>query len=316
MLSIGSAVRLVTNGLVLATYRPEDVRDEVDIAVRVPNNWRELDQLQRQTINTARGQVPLSEFVNLEPGDKTGNIVRVDGQRTVTIKSDLAPGRQVDEMLRVLQEEMPEPPEGVTVAFAGESEDQQQAASFLTTAFLVAIGLMLLILVTQFNSLYQTFLILSAIVLSTAGVLIGLLLNGQPFGIVMVGMGIIALAGIVVNNNIILIDTYNQMRRDGLSPYESALETGCLRLRPVLLTAITTVLGLMPMVLGINVDLLSPSLGLGAPSTQWWTQLSSAIAGGLGFATILTLLLTPALLVLGEKAGRKVRQITGRLQPE
>ncbi|GAA0850008.1 efflux RND transporter permease subunit [Marinobacter szutsaonensis] len=316
VLSIGSAVRLVTNGLVLATYRPEDVRDEVDIAVRVPNNWRELDQLQRQTINTARGQVPLSEFVNLEPGDKTGSIVRVDGQRTVTIKSDLAPGRQVDEMLQVLQEEMPEPPEGVTVAFAGESEDQRQAASFLTTAFLVAIGLMLLILVTQFNSLYQTFLILSAIVLSTAGVLIGLLLNGQPFGIVMVGMGIIALAGIVVNNNIILIDTYNQMRRDGLSPYESALETGCLRLRPVLLTAITTVLGLMPMVLGINVDLLSPSLGLGAPSTQWWTQLSSAIAGGLGFATILTLLLTPSLLVLGEKTGRKVRQITGRLQPE
>lgn len=316
VLSIGSAVRLVTNGLVLATYRPEDVRDEVDIAVRVPNNWRELDQLQRQTINTSRGQVPLSEFVNLEPGDKTGSIVRVDGQRTVTIKSDLAPGRQVDEMLRVLQEKMPETPEGITVAFAGESEDQQQAASFLTTAFLVAIGMMLLILVTQFNSLYQTFLILSAIVLSTAGVLIGLLLNGQPFGIVMVGMGIIALAGIVVNNNIILIDTYNQMRRDGLSPYESALETGCLRLRPVLLTAITTVLGLMPMVLGINVDLLSPSLGLGAPSTQWWTQLSSAIAGGLGFATILTLLLTPSLLVLGEKTGRKVQQITGRLQPE
>ncbi len=316
VLSIGSAVRLVTNGLVLATYRPEDVRDEVDIAVRVPNNWRELDQLERQTINTSRGQVPLSEFVNLEPGDKTGSIVRVDGQRTVTIKSDLAPGRQVDEMLQVLQEQMPEPPEGVTVAFAGESEDQQQAASFLTTAFLVAIGLMLLILVTQFNSLYQTFLILSAIVLSTAGVLIGLLLNGQPFGIVMVGMGIIALAGIVVNNNIILIDTYNQMRWDGLSPYEAALETGCLRLRPVLLTAITTVLGLMPMVLGINVDLLSPSLGLGAPSTQWWTQLSSAIAGGLGFATILTLLLTPSLLVLGEKTGRKVRQLTGRLQPE
>ena len=152
--------------------------------------------------------------------------------------------------------------------------------------------------------------------LSTAGVLIGLLLTGQPFGIVMVGMGIIALAGIVVNNNIILIDTYNQMRRDGVSAYESALETGCLRLRPVLLTAITTVLGLLPMVLGINVDLLSPSLGLGAPSTQWWTQLSSAIAGGLGFATVLTLLLTPSLLVLGEKTGRKVRQITGRLQPE
>ena len=310
VVGVGSAVRLVTNGLVLATYRPEDVRDEVDIAVRVPNNWRELDHLQRQTISTSRGQVALSQLVELRPGDKTGSIVRVDGQRTLTIKANLAEGRRVDELLRALQADMPEPPEGVSVAFAGENEDQQQASNFLTTAFLVAIGLMLLILVTQFNSLYQTFLILSAIVLSTAGVLLGLLLNGQSFGIVMVGMGIIALAGIVVNNNIILIDTYNEMRREGKEAYEAALETGCLRLRPVLLTAITTVLGLMPMVLGVNVDLLTPSLGLGAPSTQWWTQLSSAIAGGLTFATVLTLLLTPALLVLGERAGRKLRRLT------
>ncbi|MEC9040235.1 MAG: efflux RND transporter permease subunit [Pseudomonadota bacterium] len=314
VLSIGSAVRLVTNGLVLATYRPEDVRDEVDIAVRVPNNWRELDHLERQTLNTPRGQVPLSEFVDLEPGDKTGSIVRVDGQRTITIKSDIAPGRRMDELLRTLQAEMPEPPEGVSVRFAGENEDQQQAANFLTSAFLVAVGLMLLILVTQFNSLYQTLLILSAIVLSTAGVLLGLLFSGQSFGVVMVGMGIIALAGIVVNNNIILIDTFNQMKREGKGAYEAALETGCLRFRPVLLTAVTTILGLMPMVLGVNVNLLEPSLGLGAPSTQWWTQLSSAIAGGLAFATLLTLLLTPALLVLGERTGQRVRALAGRLR--
>jgi len=312
VLSVGSAVRLITNGLVLATYRPEDVRDEVDIAVRVPNNWRELDQFQRQTINTSRGQVPLSEFVDLQPGDKTGSITRVDGQRTITIKSDIEPGRRVDELLMALQQQMPETPEGVSVRFAGENEDQQQASNFLASAFLVAIALMLLILVTQFNSLYQTLLILSAIVLSTAGVLLGLLLNGQSFGIVMVGMGIIALAGIVVNNNIILIDTYNQMRQSGMAAFEAALETGCLRLRPVLLTAITTILGLMPMVLGVNVDLLTPSLGIGAPSTQWWTQLSSAIAGGLAFATVLTLLLTPALLVLGDKAGQRVRGFVNR----
>jgi len=312
VLSIGSAVRLVTNGMVLATYRPEDVRDEVDIAVRVPNNWRELEHLQRQTINTPRGQVPLSQFVTLEPGDKTGSIVRVDGQRTITIKSDVAPGRRMDELLKALQEQMPEPPEGVTLRFGGENEDQQQASTFLVTAFLVAICMMVLILLTQFNSMYQTLLILSAIVLSTAGVLLGLLLNGQSFGIVMVGMGIIALAGIVVNNNIILIDTYNQMKQEGKAAFEAALETGCLRFRPVLLTATTTILGLMPMVLGVNVNLLEPSLGLGAPSTQWWTQLSSAIAGGLAFATLLTLLLTPALLVLGENAGQRFRLLTGR----
>jgi len=312
VLSVGSAVRLITNGLVLATYRPEDVRDEVDIAVRVPNNWRELDQFQRQTINTSRGQVPLSEFVELAPGDKIGSITRVDGQRTITIKSEIEPDRRADELLMELQQQMPETPEGVSVRFAGENEDQEQASNFLASAFLVAIALMLLILVTQFNSLYQTMLILSAIVLSTAGVLLGLLLNGQSFGIVMVGMGIIALAGIVVNNNIILIDTYNQMRKSGMAAFEAALETGCLRLRPVLLTAITTILGLMPMVLGVNVDLLTPSLGIGAPSTQWWTQLSSAIAGGLAFATVLTLLLTPALLVLGDKTGQRVRGFVNR----
>ncbi|MGO1503272.1 MAG: efflux RND transporter permease subunit [Marinobacter sp.] len=313
VLSIGSAVRLVTNGLVLATYRPEDVRDEVDIAVRVPNNWRELDQLQRQTINTTRGQVPLSQFVNLQPGEKTGSIARVDGQRAITIKSDIQPGERVDALLKTLQAEIPEAPEGVSVKFAGENEDQQQASNFLLTAFLIALAMMLLILVTQFNSLYQSFLILSAIVLSTAGVLLGLLLNGQSFGIVMVGMGIIALAGIVVNNNIILIDTYNQMKKDGMAAFEAALETSCLRLRPVLLTAVTTVLGLMPMVLSINVDLVTPSLGLGAPSTQWWAQLSSAIAGGLAFATVLTLLLTPAMLVLGDKVGQKLRGAKRRL---
>ena len=191
------------------------------------------------------------------------------------------------------------------MTFAGEDADQREAATFLMSAFVVAIFLMAIILVTQFNSLYQAALVLSAIVLSTAGVLMGLLVNGQSFGIVMVGMGLIALAGIVVNNNIILIDTYNQLRRQGLEPREAALETGSLRLRPVLLTAVTTILGLMPMVLSINVDLVTPSLGFGAPSTQWWTQLSSAIAGGLAFATVLTLLLTPCMLVLGARFERR-----------
>ena len=136
---------------------------------------------------------------------------------------------------------------------------------------------------------------------STAGVLIGLLVTAQPFGIVMVGIGIIALAGIVVNNNIVLIDTYNAYRREGLTAADAALATGRVRMRPVLLTAVTTVLGLLPMVFALNIDLLHREISVGAPSTQWWTQLSSAIAGGLSFATLLTLLLTPCLLVLGER---------------
>lgn len=305
VLSVGNAVQMITNGLKLATYRPEDATDEVDIRVRLPGDWRSLDQLGRLTLNTSSGQVPLSNFVDLQPAPKVGTLHRVDGDRTITLQADLAEGARLDERLQALREAMGELPADIQLQTAGEEADQQEAAAFLATAFGVAIFLMFIILVTQFNSLYQALMVLSAIVLSTAGVLMGLLVNGQSFGIVMVGMGLIALAGIVVNNNIILIDTYNQLRRQGLEPREAALETGSLRLRPVLLTAVTTILGLMPMVLSVNVDLLTPSLGVGAPSTQWWTQLSSAIAGGLSFATLLTLLLTPCLLVLGARFERR-----------
>ncbi|XOZ32651.1 efflux RND transporter permease subunit [Halomonadaceae bacterium KBTZ08] len=301
VVSVGNVVQLVTNGLVLSTYRPEGVRDEVDIRVRLPELRRNLDQFERLTLKTRGGQVPITNFMSLEPSPKTGVVNRVDGQRAVTIKADVAPGERVNERLEALRAALPALPDGIRMEMAGENEDQKESARFLGTAFVVALFLMFTIMVTQFNSLYQAVLVLSAIVLSTAGVLLGLLFNAQPFGVVMVGMGIIALAGIVVNNNIVLIDTFNVMRRDGVSPYQAALETGCLRLRPVLLTAVTTILGLMPMVLGVNVDLLTPSLGINAPSTQWWTQLSSAIAGGLAFATVLTLLVTPILLLLGER---------------
>lgn len=312
VLSIGSAVQLVTNGLMLASYRPEDASDEVDIRVRLPESWRSIDQLGRLTLNTARGQVPLSNFVTLEPAPRTGTVRRINGERAITLQADLEEGFRLDERLQALRAELEQLPSGVSITIAGEDADQREAAQFLTAAFLIALLLMVLILVTQFNSLFQAALVLSAVVFSTAGVLLGLLLNGQSFGIVMVGMGVIALAGIVVNNNIVLIDTYNQMRADGASAVEAALETGCVRLRPVLLTAITTILGLMPMVLGVNVNLLEPSLGVGAPSTQWWTQLSSAIAGGLAFATVLTLLLTPCMLVLGANAGVVWARFRGR----
>ena len=195
----------------------------------------------------------------------------------------------------------------IAVKFRGEDEEQRAAEAFLLKAFGAALFVMAIILVTQFNSFYQAALILSAVVLSTVGVLLGLLVTGQPFGIVMSGIGVIALAGIVVNNNIVLIDTYNILRRDGMDAVEAALRTGVLRLRPVLLTTVTTVLGLTPMVLGVNIDIIGRSVTVGGPSTQWWTQLATAVAGGLAFATLLTLVLTPSLLVLGE--GRRRRRI-------
>ncbi|RUO30851.1 MFS transporter [Aliidiomarina sedimenti] len=308
VLTVGNAVQLVTNGILLARYRPSDAIDEVDIRLRFPESWRHIDQLRQLTVQSSRGQIPIANMVELEAAPKVGTLRRMDGRRAVTIEADLEAGYQLDERLQSLQQEvLNELPDGVFISIGGEGEDQQEAAQFLMMAFLVAIFLMTLILVLQFNSLYQTFIVLSAILLSTAGILGGLLLNGQSFGIVMVGMGIIALAGIVVNNNIVLIDTYNEFRGQGKSAVEAAIETGTLRLRPVLLTAITTILGLMPMVLGVNVNLMEPSLGIDAPSTQWWTQLSSAIAGGLAFATVLTLLLTPVLLVLGARFKERIR---------
>lgn len=311
--SIGNAIQLVTNGLKIAGYRPENADNEVDIRVRFPENWRSIDQLSRLTINTSRGQVPITEFVTVKPAEKVGSLHRLNGIRTITLQADLAPGLQLDDQLKRLIENLNQLPEGVEVSTGGEDADQKEASVFLMTAFMIAIFLMLIVLLIQFNSFYQTLLILSAVVFSTAGVLLGLLINGQSLGIVMVGMGIIALAGIVVNNNIILIDTYNQLRKNHMNAFDAALNSSALRLRPVLLTAITTILGLMPMVLGLNINLLEPSIAFDAPSTQWWTQLSSAIAGGLSFATLLTLILTPCLLIIGDKVSRALTPIRKKI---
>jgi len=189
----------------------------------------------------------------------------------------------------------------VKIKVRGETEDQDESEAFLKNAFLVALFVMGIILVTQFNSFYQAFLILSAVVFSTVGVFLGLLVLQQPFGIVMSGIGVISLAGIVVNNNIVLIDTYNVLRAQGLAAKDAILRTGAQRLRPVLLTTVTTILGLMPMVLQVNIDLFNRTIDFGAPSTQWWVQLATAVAGGLAFATVLTLVLTPCLLMLRER---------------
>jgi multidrug efflux pump len=190
----------------------------------------------------------------------------------------------------------------------GQNQDQQESEDFLGNAFGVALFIMAIILVTQFNSFYQAFLILSAVLFSTVGVFLGLIIIQKPFGIVMSGIGVISLAGIVVNNNIVLIDTYNVLRRQGYAVREAILRTGAQRLRPVFLTTVTTILGLMPMVLEVNIDFFNRHMDFGSPSTQWWSQLASAVAGGLLFATLLTLVLTPCLLVLRDGRKEKIAQ--------
>jgi multidrug efflux pump len=186
----------------------------------------------------------------------------------------------------------------IKIAFKGEDEEQRQAESFLGKAFLVALFIMAIILVTQFNSFYSALLILTSVTMSTIGVFVGLLVTGQPFGIVMCGIGVIALAGIVVNNNIVLIDTYDRLKGTASSAREAILKTGAQRLRPVLLTSITTMLGLLPMVSGVNIDFIAREVSIGAPSMQWWSQLSTSIFFGLGFATVLTLVVTPCALMV------------------
>ncbi|MEM9388166.1 MAG: efflux RND transporter permease subunit [Pseudomonadota bacterium] len=303
---VGNAVQLVTNGLKIGEYRPDDADDEVEIRVRYPASSRSLTEIDSLRVPSDRGLVPIGNFVTRRPAQEVGTLERTDLRRTMSVKSDVRPGVQIPERVAVLREAVGELSfdRSVNVSFRGDSEEQESSQAFLLSAMLVAVAIIYIILVTQFNSLFQGFLILTAVLFSTGGVLLGHLLLQQPFGLVMSGIGVIALAGIVVNNNIVLIDTYNTLRAAGMEATEAILRTCAQRIRPVLLTTVTTVLGLLPMVFGINLDFFDREILIGGPSAQWWTQLSSAVAGGLAFATVLTLLLTPSMLMLQARVER------------
>ncbi|WP_417349573.1 efflux RND transporter permease subunit [Ferrimonas sp.] len=313
---LGNTVQFVTSGLKIGEYRPDDADDELDIRVRFPEEKRHILRLDTLRVKTQYGQVPVSNFVERVAAPKVDSIRRIDGRRVMTVKADMAPGVLLNDVLPEFRERLETLglDSRVSYSFTGENEEQEESQTFLVNAFLVALFVMAIILVTQFNSFYQAFLILTAVLLSTMGVLLGLLVTGKPFGIVMSGIGVISLAGIVVNNNIVLIDTYNVLRAQGLAATEAILRTGAQRLRPVMLTTITTILGLMPMVLEMNVDLINRAIEVGAPSTQWWSQLATAVAGGLAFATVLTLVLTPSLLAL--RARRQERKALRRYKAQ
>ncbi len=309
--SAGGLVRLVTSGLTVGSYRPDDSSDEVDIRIRFPESDRHLESIDQLRLMTQSGLVPINNFTTREIAPKVDSIKHLDGKRTVSVGANLAEGALLNDLLPELKAKLDtlDVPQEVSFTIKGQNEDQQESSQFLIKAFAIALFVMAMILVTQFNSFYQAFLIMSAVVLSTGGVLLGLLVAGKPFGIVMCGIGVISLAGIVVNNNIVLIDTYNLLRKQGMKAEEAILRTGAQRLRPVMLTTITTILGLMPMVLSTNIDLFNHRLEIGGPTAQWWNQLSTSIAGGLAFATLLTLVLTPCLLVIaGRRQDRKMAE--------
>lgn len=302
---VGNSVQMVTNGLKLGEYRTDDVDDELDIRVRFPEDKRNINELDELRVPTSYGLVPISNFVKRSPHQKTDAIRKVDAKRVITVGADLKPGKVLNlalpELTKAIQALDLDP--RVHWQVKGQNEEEQESQQFLVNAFLVALFVMAIILVTQFNSFYQAFLILSAVLFSTAGVFLGLWLTHRPFGLVMSGIGVISLAGIVVNNNIVLIDTFNVLRREGMNVTDAILRTGAQRLRPVMLTTITTVLGLLPMVTEVNIDLFNRSIEVGGPSTQWWSQLATAVAGGLTFATLLTLVLTPCMLMIGQRVG-------------
>ncbi len=308
---VGAMVQLVTNGIKLGEYRPDDSDEEIDIRVRYPSDDRSLAQLDELRIPTASGGlVPISTFVTREPAQQVGTIFRTDRRRTATIMADVYPEFLPTDVVNELQQMAPdfEVDPRVEFSFRGTIEDQNEDQEFLSRAMLMALSIMAIILVTQFNSIYQAALILTAVVFSTGGVLLGHLLLGKPFGVIMSSVGVITLAGIVVNNNIVFIDTYNVLRARGAAAYDAVLRTCAVRLRPVLLTTITTIIGLMPMVLGVNIDLINRNISFGAPSSQWWTQLASSVAGGLAFATVLTLFLTPSLLLIQANASARLAE--------
>ena len=298
--AVGDSVKLVTAGLKISTYRPDDSDDEIDINIRYPEAWRTVEQLDQIRIVTDHGSVPISNFISRSADPKVGTIKRVDGKRVLTVRADVIPGVLADDKLREIRAwlETNPPTTDIEYRFRGQDEEQKVAEAFLLKAFFVALFLMAIILVTQFNSFYQAFLILSAVIVSTVGAFLGLLFTGQAFGIVVAGIGLIALAGVVVNDNIVLIDTYNQLRLTCKTPMEAILRTGVLRLRPVILTTVTTVMGLMPMFLKTNIDLVTREVAVGAPITQWWFSMATVIIFGLSFATVLTLIITPCGLML------------------
>jgi multidrug efflux pump len=300
--AVGQMVQLVTNGMMIGEFRPDDADEELEIRVRYPAEYRKLESLDRLTVNTANGAVPISSFTQRQAQSRVDTIQRIDMMETVFVLANTEQGyvtdNQVKQISQWLSTHKINP--AVNISFRGANEEQAESAEFLSTAFSLAMGLMLILLVAQFNSFYQSLLILFSVVMSTAGVLLGLLVTQSVFSTILTGVGIVALAGIVVNNNIVLIDSYNYLRRTSkdLSETEAVFEAAKSRFRPVMLTSITTIAGLLPLATGFSVDMVNRKIEVGGMVASWWQPLASAIVNGLLFATIMTLLLTPAMLLL------------------
>ena len=313
--TVGGMVQLVTRGILLDTMRVDSSDEEIEIRVRLPEEDRFLSTLDTLKVRTRDGLIPLSNFTTRKPVKKLAEINRIDQKRYFDVKAAVASDLTKDitdengdtkalpitpnERIATLTEwlETNPLPAGVQFEWTGDQEEEAESQQFLSTAFAGALGLMFIILLAQFNSFYNSVLVLLAVILSTTGVLIGMLVMDQAFSIIMTGTGIVALAGIVVNNNIVLIDTYQDYSRY-MPRIEAIVRTAEDRIRPVLLTTITTMAGLAPMMFGLSLDFIGGGYSIDSPTALWWKQLATAVVFGLGIATVLTLVFTPSMLAL------------------
>ncbi|MCF6343646.1 MAG: efflux RND transporter permease subunit [Devosiaceae bacterium] len=311
-------IQLVTTGVNLGTYRPNDAVDELDIVVRLPKDQRSFDALDSMRIITRDGLVPVSTFITRVPVQKISSIARWDQKYRMNIGAnvsgvdengkDIAAADKVAELKEWTEAQAW--PLGTELVYGGADEQTNETNAFMVQAGLGAMFLMFLILLTQFNSFYQVFVTLSTVVMAVAGVLLGMLVTGQAFSAIMTGVGIISLAGIVVNNSIVLIDTYNRFtRKQKIDPQTAMLMTAAQRIRPVMLTTITTIFGLLPMAMGITLNFFSRSIEIGSIAGSWWIQLATAVIAGLSFSTLLTLVLVPVMLTAPSTIWASIKNI-------
>jgi len=313
--AIGSALKTAYNGLDVSTYYEGD--DDYDIVVKLTKSDRRVtDVLHKLMIPTPNGQiVPLTTLAHIEYEGTLGDIVRKNHERVVTVKANVDDTKTTGTIARAIATEalkqMPLPA-GYTYKFTGEDEDQKESEEFLQRAFVIALFLIFLILVTLFNSVVQPILILTSVILSLGGAFWGLAVINSPFGVIMTGVGIISLAGVVVNNAIVLIDYTNKLRQGGLAVRDAVVAAGATRLRPVLLTAITTILGLLPMVTGISYDFHVMAISMASESSQWWRSMAIVVIFGLMIATVLTLVVVPTSYALIESVKSRVTSAYGK----
>jgi CzcA family heavy metal efflux pump len=300
---IAGTVRTALHGAETAKYRVGE--DEYDIRVRLQQPFRrKVEDLETLHVFYEGEQIPLSAFATAEFKTGLASINRIDGERTVSVSADVIAGYNSSALLAEVQRTLADfpLPVGYSIDYTGENEDQQEAQEFLSDAFAIAIMLIFVVLISQFSSVTVPLVIISSVVLSLIGVLTGLMVHGTPFGIIMTGVGVISLAGIVVNNAIVMLDYIIQLRERGLAKREAIVRAGKTRFRPVILTAVTTILGLIPLTTGVSVDFSSIFQGdwdhvltIGGESSQWWGPMGIAVIWGLAVATFLTLIVVPVM---------------------